>query len=122
MPLRDLNVLLPAWASDATFPATATMLRRLPHLRNTALADAAQGNRNITARQHPALLTHLPTRLLATAETRQESRDPGQVDVQVTGGRAGTPETKKTCVVVLITQRSQVQILPPLPSKCRSEA
>jgi hypothetical protein len=25
------------------------------------------------------------------------------------------PETRKTCVVCLITQRSQVQILPPLP-------
>jgi hypothetical protein len=33
----------------------------------------------------------------------------------------GTPETWKTCVVLLITQRSQVQILPPLPSS-RSEA
>jgi hypothetical protein len=29
----------------------------------------------------------------------------------------GTPETRKTVVVLLITQRSQVQILPPLPSK-----
>jgi hypothetical protein len=27
----------------------------------------------------------------------------------------GTPETRKTSVVLLITQRSQVQILPPLP-------
>ena len=43
------------------------------------------GDRNRTARQHPALLTHLLTRLLGTAETRREPRDPGQVDVQVTG-------------------------------------
>jgi hypothetical protein len=35
--------------------------------------------------------------------------------------RAGTPETWKTCVVCLITQRSQVQILPPL-QRCRSGA
>jgi hypothetical protein len=35
--------------------------------------------------------------------------------------RAGTPETGETHVVVLITQRSRVQIPPPLP-RCRSEA
>jgi hypothetical protein len=29
--------------------------------------------------------------------------------------RARTPETWETCVVVLITQRSRVQIPPPLP-------
>jgi hypothetical protein len=36
--------------------------------------------------------------------------------------RAETTETTKTCVVWLITQRSQVQILPPLPGSSRSEA
>jgi hypothetical protein len=32
-------------------------------------------------------------------------------------GRAGTPETGETHVVVLITQRSRVFIPPPLPKK-----
>jgi hypothetical protein len=31
--------------------------------------------------------------------------------------RSGAPETSKTRVVCLITQRSQVQILPPLPGQ-----
>jgi hypothetical protein len=31
--------------------------------------------------------------------------------------RSGAPETRKTRVVCLITQRSQVQILPPLPGQ-----
>ena len=50
-----------------------------------------------------------------TGETRRAERDlarrvrRGQRGEQ---GRSGTPETG---VVVLITQRSQVQILPPLP-------
>jgi hypothetical protein len=35
--------------------------------------------------------------------------------------RERLPETSETCIVVLITQRSQVQILPPL-QRCRSEA
>jgi hypothetical protein len=36
--------------------------------------------------------------------------------------RTGTPETPKTGVVCLITQRSRVQIPPPLPRSSRSEA
>jgi hypothetical protein len=37
-------------------------------------------------------------------------------------GRRRLWETPETSVVVLITQRSQVQILPPLPGSTRSEA
>jgi len=37
-------------------------------------------------------------------------------------GRVGTRETARTDVACLITQRSQVQILPPATKKCRSEA
>ena len=33
--------------------------------------------------------------------------------------RERQPETPETDIVWLITQRSQVQILPPLPSSCR---
>ena len=53
-------------------------------------------------------------------ETRRDGGDePGTSGTEATGRawsarRTCTPETPETGVVVLITQRSQVQILPPL--------
>ncbi len=49
-----------------------------------------------------------------SAQGREQGNRPGQAACQRTDG---TPET---CVVWLITQRSQVQILPPLPRSSRS--
>jgi len=51
-------------------------------------------------------------------ETRETRRDPPRIPTPVRRGQRGDqrrPETPETCVVWLITQRSRVQIPPPLP-------
>jgi hypothetical protein len=73
----------------------------------------------MSAGQGPYLCTDLCTRRHGTGceggDGPRRRRRPG-------GGRAGQrqhgrrPETPETYVALLITQRSQVQILPPLPS------
>ena len=58
-------------------------------------------------------------------ETRETRRDPPRIPTPVRRGQRGDqrrPETPETCVVWLITQRSRVQIPPPLPGKTAPEA
>ena len=57
----------------------------------------------------------------ANETPRDGGDEPGTSETEATGRawsarRTCTPETPETGVVVLITQRSQVQILPPLPN------
>jgi DDE_Tnp_1-associated len=76
------------------------------------------------AQGHRHRQDHRQTAYAITSLTSETGRDGGD-DVRHrrrpsegfawSARRGGTPETWETCVVVLITQRSEVQILPPLP-------
>ena len=68
----------------------------------TQLGDVAQSSRRLGPR------SQCRERVLCISETGTTGR-------RWSARRTGTPETPETGVVVLITQRSQVQILPPLP-------
>ena len=61
-----------------------------------------------------------------SARVRCTSATPRPYVQRLPPGSAGrcheVPSSDERCHAVLITQRSRVQIPPPLPSKCRSEA
>ena len=65
------------------------------------------------------LLTGLLTRLIGTEKTERDAEDGHRAIPQVSETRRDVGDAQEH-VVWLITQRSQVQILPPLPT--RSEA
>ena len=95
------------------------IVRRVDPLRRPAWY-LSRAERRELAGQRPYLLTELLTRLAGTGR-RPETPTTTTSRSGRSARRAETPEMPKTHVVWLITQRSQVQILPPLPGKTAPE-